>query len=264
MARKGWHLTEWVTHRQQPLPSSELERLDADAQRLRAGEPLAYVLGTAPFRELLLRVSPAVLIPRPETEELIDHALDYLAGLRPTTPLRILDLGTGCGALALGLASALRDAAAPTATIGSMKIRSTTIIGVDASAEALAIARQNAAQTGLEVSFLQSNWLESVTGRCHLILSNPPYLAASDPHLADLGDEPAAALVAGPTGLEDLQQIIATAPAALETDGALMLEHGSLQGADCRTALVEAGFAEVATLTDSYGLPRFSTGVWQR
>lgn len=216
-------------------------------ERRQAGEPVAYLVGEREFFGRSFLVSPAVLIPRPETELLIELALAHLDGCpRP----RVLDLGTGSGALAVTLALEL-DAAEVTA--------------VDVSREALWVAMANAARLGASVSFVQSRWFDALCDeRYQLIVANPPYVAANDPHLGegDLRFEPRGALVAGADGLDDLKTIIAEAPRHLDDDGWLMLEHGYDQAATVRSLLTDAGFTAIRSWTDLAGIERASGGRW--
>lgn len=209
------------------------------ARRAR-GEPVAYLTGHRGFWDLELSVGPGVLVPRPETELLVEAAL---MALRTMVAPRVLDLGTGSGAIALAIASEL-----PTAQV----------VAIDSSAAALEHARRNAAAAGLErISLLEGHWFEPIgQSRFDAVLANPPYLAEGDIHLAGLAHEPAAALVAGPTGLESLAEIIASAPAHLRRGGVLLLEHGHDQGAAVRSLCAAAGLEDIDTLTDLAGLER--------
>jgi release factor glutamine methyltransferase len=215
-------------------------------QRRLAGEPIAYILGEREFYGLRLRVTPAVLIPRPETELLVDLAL---ARIPQDKPCDVLDIGTGSGCIAVAVAHA-RPAC--------------RIIATDVSDAALAVARENAAlHTGGNVELRRGECFAPVADeRFDLILSNPPYVAQGDPHLAcgDLRFEPLQALVAGPDGLDVLRAIIAQAGAHLRAAGWLLLEHGSDQGDSVRPAMLEHGFQEVFTERDLAGLPRVSGG----
>jgi release factor glutamine methyltransferase len=209
-------------------------------QRRAAGEPVAYLTGRRAFWTLDLAVGPGVLVPRPETELLVEAAVARL-GNQPGPA--VLDLGTGSGAIALAIASELPTAA---------------VTGVDASPAALETARRNAQDYGLgRVRFLRSDWYGACSGqRFDAVVSNPPYLAASDPHLPALSQEPLAALVAGPTGLEALERIISGAPAHLLPGGALLLEHGAGQGPEVRAACAAAGLENIETLRDLAGHER--------
>ena len=189
-------------------------------------EPVAYITGEKEFFGLRLQVDKRVLDPRPDTETLVEWALSCLPRDRH---LRILDLGTGSGAIALALQSACAEA---------------EVWAVDAHAEALAVAQANAKALHLPVHFLQSDWLRHVQGRFDVIVSNPPYIAAADPHLASLTQEPMHALVSGTDGLDDLRRIVQDAPAYLAPKGWLLLEHGHDQAdAVCRL-LADAGLMQ--------------------
>jgi release factor glutamine methyltransferase len=209
------------------------------------GVPIAYLTGWREFWSLPLKVSPAVLVPRPETEILVEHAL---ALLPRDTVCSVLDLGTGSGAIALSLAHE-RPCWAITA--------------VDRSAAALDVARQNAHNLKLSrIQWRLGHWFDPVPAeRFHLIVANPPYVAANDPALAALCAEPAAALIAGPTGLEALCAIIAQAPGHLHAGGWLALEHGITQGQDVAQLLQAQGFDSIRTYSDFSGRPRVTLGV---
>jgi len=211
-----------------------------------AGEPIAYLTGRRGFWRLDLAVTPDTLIPRPETELLVELAL---ALLPPDRPLRIADLGTGSGAIALALALERPQA---------------VVIATDASDAALVVARANAAELGLgNVEFRHGDWLAPLTGeRFDLIASNPPYIAEDDPHLqaGDLRHEPVAALASGPDGFDAIRTIVRDAPAHLVPGGWLLLEHGWEQGADVSTLLRDVGFVEVATKRDLEARERATLG----
>ncbi len=208
-----------------------------------AGEPLAYLVGEKEFHGLTLKVSAGVLVPRPETEGLVDWGLALLDGaLAVAAPARVLDLGTGSGAIALAVKHA-RPAAQLTA--------------LDLSADALTIAAANGQRLGLDVEFHRSHWWDALPGRrFHLLLANPPYIRPGDPHLAALQHEPQLALTAGANGLEALQTIVTGASDHLEPGGWLLLEHGHDQALDVQALLRRHGFQDVQTRNDLAGLDR--------
>ncbi|MCQ3030112.1 peptide chain release factor N(5)-glutamine methyltransferase [Pseudomonas syringae] len=205
-------------------------------QRRRTGEPVAYILGQQGFWKLDLDVAPHTLIPRPETEMLVEAALELVPAFAPT---RVLDLGTGTGAIALALAS---------------ERPVWQVTAVDRVIEAVALAERNRQRLHLDnARVLSSHWFSSLEGqRFDLIISNPPYIAAEDPHLAagDVRFEPSSALVAGSDGLDDLRMIIEQAPNYLNDDGWLLLEHGYDQGAAVRELLSRHGFEKIQTRRD--------------
>src|SRR5450830_1382524 len=228
------------------IVSSEAALTFADyLQRRRAGEPVAYILGQQGFWKLDLEVAPHTLIPRPDTELLVEAALELL----PATPAKVLDLGTGSGAIALALASE-RPAWKVTA--------------VDRVLEAVALAERNRQRLHLNnATVLSSHWFSALEGqRFELIISNPPYIASADPHPVegDVRFEPASALVAGVDGLDDLRLIVAQAPDYLEVGGWLMLEHGSAKADAVRDLLLTRGFEDVHSRTDLGGHERISLG----
>lgn len=208
------------------------------------GEPIAYLTGTREFFGLSLCVSPDVLIPRPETELLVDLAIERLpqAG-------RAVDMGTGSGAVAVALAHTRRDA---------------QLIATDISDAALTIARRNADQHRVKIQFLRSDWFGALEGVVDLIVSNPPYIAASDHHLSqgDLRFEPPSALTDHANGMTALSTIIEGAPAYLMAGGWLLLEHGYDQATAVRTQLIRAGWSEVQSWKDLAGIERVSGGRW--
>lgn len=225
------------------LPAAIQARYDALLARRAAGEPLAYLLGEREFFGLALAVTPDVLIPRPDTETLVEWALELLP---PERRAAVADLGTGSGAIALALASR-RPRLAVTA--------------VDASAAALAVARGNGARLGIAVEWLQSDWCSALHGRRYaLIASNPPYVAEGDPHLADLGHEPKQALTAGADGLDAIRRIAVDAVPLLEAGGWLLIEHGHAQAEAVAGLLQDVGLAVVQTRRDLAGRPRCTGG----
>lgn len=208
------------------------------------GEPVAYIVGEREFYGRPFRVTPQTLIPRPETELLVDRALAWLHGRSEAT---VLDLGTGSGCIAITLA--LESAARVTA--------------VDRSATALAVARDNAERLSATVDFLDSDWYAALDDRrFDLIVANPPYIAVDDDHLrqGDLRFEPPGALVAGRDGLDDIREIIAGAERHLNDDGLLLIEHGYQQGAAVEVLLAEAGFQRRCRYDDLAGHGRVSGG----
>ncbi len=223
-----------------------------DLLRRRAeGEPLAYLLGQREFWSLTLQVSPDTLIPRPDTERLVELALQHMPPehMPPERPLQVVDLGTGSGAIALALAHERPQA---------------HVLAVDRSLAALQIAQVNAQHLGLQrVGFVQSDWSEALgDASCDLIVSNPPYLRLEDPHLqqGDLRYEPSVALLAGADGLDAIRHIVSTAPACLHPGGWLLLEHGFEQGAAVRQLLHDRGLSEVTTELDIEHRERVSLG----
>ncbi|MBU3739710.1 MAG: peptide chain release factor N(5)-glutamine methyltransferase [Rhodoferax sp.] len=233
--------TAWLlAHDQDALPAAAALRLESALRRLRAGEPLAYITGSVAFYGLRLRVDARVLIPRPDTETLVDWALALLPPAGRVRP-SVLDLGTGSGAIALAVRQARPDV---------------RVTGVDASAEALEVACANARRLGLMVDFRLGDWLIGETARYNLIAANPPYIAEGDPHLPGLTHEPLRALTAGDQGLDDLRRIVAQAPGCLQTGGWLVLEHGFDQGPAVRALLDSAPWSQVQTRRDLAGHER--------
>ncbi len=225
------------------LSEAELAELNALLARRAKGEPIAYILGEKEFWSLPLAVSTATLIPRPDTECLVEVALEWAyKRLNSQETLHILDLGTGTGAIALALASELGEKA--------------QIIGVDKQAEAVQLAEQNRQKLGFEqVCFLQSDWFSVLENHCFdLIVSNPPYIDKDDENLTkgDVRFEPLTALVAEQHGLSDLQKIIENAPLYLAKQGALMLEHGWQQAADVQQIFKQNQWDKIETFKD-YG-----------
>ena len=214
-------------------------------QRRRGGEPVAYILGQQGFWKLDLEVAPHTLIPRPDTELLVETALE----LSPATPTQVLDLGTGSGAIALALAS---------------ERPAWTVTAVDRVLEAVALAERNRQRLHLNnVTVLNSHWFSALQGHTYdLIISNPPYIADNDPHLVagDVRFEPASALVAGRDGLDDLRHIIKLAPQHLNAAGWLLLEHGYDQAGAVRDLLLGEGFDNVHSRIDLGGHERITLG----
>ena len=227
-------------------------QFDSLAQRRVVGEPLAYIVGYKEFFGLKLQVDPRVLIPRPDTETLVNWSLDLLQSGALPADAAILDLGTGSGAIALAIAQQLKTAGRPA-----------RVTATDASEDALAVARKNAQGLELEVVLISSNWFEKIDEHFYLIATNPPYVATADPHLADLAYEPLNALTAGADGLDDLRQIIAQAPAHLDPTGWLLMEHGFEQASAVRELLTQRGFIQVQSRLDLAGIERCSGGQWQ-
>jgi release factor glutamine methyltransferase len=232
-----------LTHDDAPLPDTLAGECRTLLERRAAGEPLAYVLGVWEFCGLQLAVSPAVLVPRPETEALVRWALDCAA----TAPHpSAIDLGTGSGAIALALAAAMP---------------ALEVTACDASADALAVARTNAERLRLPVRLALGDWWGAVPGgRWGLAVSNPPYVAAGDPHLAALRHEPAMALTPGGDGLQALRSVVAGAPARLWPGAWLLLEHGHDQADAVQAMLRQHGFTGVQTRADLAGLSRCTGG----
>ncbi|MCU0805322.1 MAG: peptide chain release factor N(5)-glutamine methyltransferase [Burkholderiales bacterium] len=247
----GRSRAQLLAHANHAVGDAHAATAEALFARRRAGEPVAYLVGHREFYSLELEVTPDVLIPRPETELLVDLALERLAapGAKGVPGgACALDLATGSGALAIALAKH-----APHAIVR----------GSDVSPAALAVAERNAARHGVAVRFVPSDWFDAFAGeRFDVIVSNPPYLAADDPHLAqgDVRFEPRTALVAGADGLEAIRLIVARAREHLAAGGWLLFEHGHDQAARCRALLDAAGYAAVASYRDLAGIERVSAG----
>lgn len=252
----GQPLTWFMANGDDPAAPDITTRFRALAERRRAGEPLAYLLGQQEFYGRPFTVSPAVLIPRADTETLVETALEQLTRLRRqrcAVPLSLLELGAGSGIIAITLALEAPD---------------TEVHAVERSPEALTVAQQNAKTLGADrIHWHPGSWWQALASprRFDLIVSNPPYIAANDHHLqqGDLRFEPPQALAAGPDGLDDLRIIIGGAPAHLNPGGWLLLEHGYDQEAPVQALLRDAGFADVFTRRDLAGQPRVSGGQWQ-
>jgi release factor glutamine methyltransferase len=244
-SERGWLLA----HDSDVLPPQQQTQLGELAKRRLQGEPLAYLTGHQDFFGLDLQVDARVLVPRPDTETLVTWALDVLRlEARNDTPLRALDLGTGSGAIALALKTTLPPL---------------NMLAVDLSADALAVAQANAQRLHVPVAFSKGTWFDALPDadlRFNCIVSNPPYIAEQDPHLAALTHEPVQALSSGADGLKDIRHIITLAPAHLKHGGWLLLEHGYNQAQAVRELLTQAGFDQVQSRRDLAGIERCSGG----
>jgi release factor glutamine methyltransferase len=231
-----------IAHPERVIAPEPAARFAALVRRRHAGEPLAYLRGEQEFYGRPFLVTPAVLIPRPETELLVDLAL---AALRPTARPCVLELGTGSGCIAITLALERPDA---------------RVLAVDASSAALAVARANAQRLGARVEFCAADWYAAIAGRFDAIVANPPYVAAGDPHLAALRYEPVDALTDHGDGLGCLRAVIAGAPARLARGAWLLVEHGYDQGEQVRALFAAAGFDDIRTVRDAAGIERVCMG----
>lgn len=231
-----------IAHDGDELPEAGRQRYEALVRRRAAGEPFAYLVGEKEFWGLTLQVGPAVLVPRPDTETLVEWALERLQGVPDP---RVVDLGTGSGAIALAIKQARPDA---------------RVVAVDLSEEALAVARGNAQRLALEVDFRAGHWWRAFDAEPQaafdLAVSNPPYIAEGDPHLPALRHEPGMALTSGPDGLDAIRELVSGAAARLDAGGWLLFEHGHDQAAAVRRLLDEAGFREAQTRRDLGGNER--------
>ena len=237
---RGWLLA----HDDDALEAEGERAYAALCARRASGEPIAYIVGHKEFHGLDLKVDPRVLVPRPDTETLVNWAIELLD---ERDSARVLDLGTGSGAIALAIRkSCLRVAVEAT----------------DVSAAALEVARANASRLGLDVTFREASWLGGAQGRFDLIASNPPYVAQGDEHLGALAHEPRSALVSGPDGLDAIRTIVRQAPGHLAARGWLMLEHGHDQAPAVRALLEAAGFGYIASRRDLAGIERVTGGQW--
>ena len=244
-----------VAHGEEPLSPAVVDHVLADLGRRAAGEPLAYLVGRREFHGLDFEVTRDVLVPRPETECLVDWALEELPGPDRATadPVIVVDLGTGSGVIAT--------------TIGKARAYA-QLHAVDVSPAALAVARRNAQRHGVAITFHTGNWwraggLAALRGRIALVASNPPYIRAGDSHLTALGHEPALALLGGDDGLEAIRTIVAGARDHLAPGGLLLLEHGFDQGEALRDLLQREGYVSVETRRDLAGHER-CTGARRR
>jgi release factor glutamine methyltransferase len=235
-----------LAHDETVLTALQQNTVDALMQRRALGVPLAYLTGEKEFHGLTLRVTPAVLIPRPDTETLVDWAVSLLESA-PDHP-RVLDLGTGSGAIALAL---------------KHRHPSAEVTALDTSADALAVARINAQYLGLGVRLVLSNWFSAVHGqRYDLVVSNPPYIAEEDSHLPALVHEPRLALTSGRDGLDDLRVLATQAPKYLQPGGWLLLEHGHDQAQAVQALLQAEQFTSIQTRSDLAGIGRCTGGQW--
>ena len=241
-----------LAHRDDPMDERDLMGFELMVSSRKLGTPIAYLTGKREFYSREFTVTPDVLIPRPETEVLVDQALARLSEVSALKPARILDLGTGSGAI--GITLALQTRAHVTAA--------------DRSEAALRVARGNAARLGASVDFIQSDWYAALTGKkFDLIVSNPPYVAAGDPHLAqgDLRFEPHMALTdASHDGLSSIRAIIEGAPGHLNPGAWLLFEHGYDQAEACRELLLKRGFEGLVSVPDLAGIARVAGGIWPR
>lgn len=249
----GCSATEIAAHPERELDESQSSRYGSLVARRAAGEPIAYLVGSREFYGRDFKVTPAVLIPRPETELLVEVALarvshDVSGGNPCGSTARLLDLGTGSGCVATTLALELNC----------------DVTAVDVSRDALAIARENAASLGARVKFIESDWFTAVVGEFDVIVGNPPYVAEGDSHLVegDLRFEPMTALACGADGLSAIRRILAEAPRYLAPGGWLLLEHGYDQAEAMRMLLAETGFADIEQRRDLAGIIRVSGGCW--
>jgi release factor glutamine methyltransferase len=257
-----------LAHDRDELAQTDRATFLALCERRARGEPLAYIAGHKEFFGLDLLVDPRVLVPRPETELVMEWALEVLThsgrgpGSTSATPgegsiaahvrndglgPKVIDLGTGSGAIALAI---------------KRRCPSARVDAVDSSPAALEVARGNARRLSLDVNFVQSSWLAASSGDYDLIVGNPPYVADADPHLTALQWEPLSALASGPDGLSAIRTIIAQAPSHLRPGGWLILEHGWDQAQAVRNLLAAAGLSEIATRRDLAGIERCSSGQW--
>lgn len=242
----GIHRAQAHARPERALDVANLPTLQAMLTRRARGEPIAYITGRQEFWSMPLHVSSAVLIPRPETEGLVERALEAVP---LETFSRVLDVGTGSGAIALAIAQARPHA---------------QVTGVDLSAQALAVAERNRREFGIvNLKFELSDWFQSLgEQRFDVIVSNPPYIAEDDPHLAPdvAAFEPKLALISGPTGLEALERILRDARNHLMPNGWLLLEHGWTQAPTVRALLVQHGYSHVRSRSDLAGHERVTEG----
>ncbi len=244
-----------LAHDRDAVAPADAQRYQQLCARRAGGEPLAYIVGCKEFFGIEFQVDRRVLIPRPDTETLVEWALEVLGAPRNDSQpgpvcqdrMSVIDLGTGSGAVALSVKKACAEA---------------RVDAVDISSAALAVAAANAHALGLDIGLRLGSWLEGNAGRYHLILSNPPYVAIRDHHLTDLVHEPQVALTSGLDGLEAIRAIVDQAPAHLHRHGWLLLEHGWDQAGAVRQLLQRASFAGVRSRRDLAGTERCSGGQW--
>jgi release factor glutamine methyltransferase len=235
----GFSEASVLAYPEREVPAEIEQAFSQSVTRRKRGEPIAYIVGHKEFYGLDLIVNPAVLIPRPETELLVDLALQREFS-------SVVDLGTGSGAIALAIKHQRPQA---------------RVVAVEASAAALVVARRNAVKHGLEIEFRHGRWLEPLAGeRFDLIVANPPYVAEGDPHLVGLGFEPRSALLSGPDGLDAIREIARHAPRYLAHGGWLLLEHGMGQDAAVGALLSQAGLEELDSCPDLARIPRVAGG----
>jgi len=236
--------SQLIIHAEQRLSVQYTQDIIQKTQRIATGEPFAYVIGESVFRDRVFSVNPAVLIPRPETQLLVDLALKQMQHIPHP---RVLDLGTGSGIIAISLALE-----APQADIHA----------ADISNDALSVARQNAHYHQASITWYQSDWLNDIPDCCYdIIVANPPYIAENDPHLIDLQHEPQQALVSEKNGYHDLMTIIQSARQVLS--GWLFCEHGHTQGPKCQALFRQAGYTDISSWTDMFGQLRVTGGRFQ-
>ncbi|MCE2870375.1 MAG: peptide chain release factor N(5)-glutamine methyltransferase [Oxalobacteraceae bacterium] len=235
-----WSRVQLITQSKNSLTPKQVEEIQCLLERRLQGEPIAYLTGHREFYGLMFAVTPDVLIPRPETELLVELALE-----RMSSTARVLDMGTGSGAVAVAVAHQRPDA---------------HVVATDVSAKALEVARKNALSNQVQIDFLLSNWYEVINKKFDLIVSNPPYIAAGDVHLTqgDLRFEPAEALTDQATGLTAIEKIIRGAPAHLEVGGWLLLEHGYDQASAVRELFASSNWSDVQSWCDLAGIQRVS------
>lgn len=235
-----------ITHDTESLSEPVLLAFQVLCQRRQQGEPLAYLVGSKPFFGLDLQVDKRVLVPRPDTETLVEWALTLAVSSNKTTSL--LDMGTGSGAIALAIKHSKPD---------------WQVTALDASIDALIVAQNNAKRLNLNINFLLSSWFDALSNeKFDVIVSNPPYIVEGDWHMTALTHEPKQALTSGADGLDDIRQIIAHAPKFLTSNGWLLLEHGYDQAVAVRDLLDKRGFVQVQSKLDLAGIERCSGGQW--